>query len=758
MLTQHRESIHWFVTQLEARVLDHLLSDLLPTAFEEIASTIEHLYENNEALRSDLAICHKAQASLGEQTERERLLAQLAQKIRQSLNIEEILHTTVAEVRQFLQTERVFIYRFNPDWSGVVVAESVESGHRAILTFQIEDSFFKEPLNRELYQKGQIQVVEDIKTGGLSKCHIELLAQFEITANLVIPILHGEQLWGLLVANGCSSPRQWQPLEINLLKQLATQLALAIQQSTLFTEIQAELAQRKQAEHKIQEQALLLDVATDAIIVKNLDNQILFWNKGAEHLYGWTADEAINQDANNLLQNESLPDHEAASDTLTKQGHWHRELHQITKSQRRIIVSSRWTLVRDQAGEPKSILIVNSDITENKKLQAQFLRAQRLESLGTLASVIAHDFNNILTPILATAQLLPLKLPNLDPGSRQLVSILETSAKRGADLVKQILSFTQGVEGSRTIVQVQHLVCDIAQVAQKTFPKSIETETDIVPDLRTVVGDATQLHQVLMNLIVNARDAMPDGGTLNISAKNLWIDENYARMSVDAQVGFYIVITITDTGMGIPEEIIERVFDPFFTTKEVGKGTGLGLSTVIGIVKSHGGFVTMYSEVGKGSAFKVYLPSSQFSAPPATSDIELLNGNGELILVVDDEVIIGEITKATLESYNYRVLIANDGIGALALYAQHLNDISLVLLDLMMPGMDGHTTIFSLQRMNLHVKIIAMSGLSFNGGFAKNNSRDIQAFLPKPFTTETLLSTIHTVLHPTANASQVSHN
>jgi PAS domain S-box-containing protein len=512
--------------------------------------------------------------------------------------------------------------------------------------------------------------------------------------------------------------------------------------------IAEDISDRKLAEQQIREHAALLDVATDAIFVRDLEHHLLFWNKGAERLYGWEAAEVLGRSAESLLykSEETLPQFEAIQTILAKDGKWQGELQQVTKDDRKIIVESRWTLVRDEAGNPKSILTVSTDITEKKQLEAQFLRAQRLESLGTLASGIAHDFNNILTPILAVAQLLPLKFPNLDENSQQLLRILEDNTKRGADLVKQILSFSRGVEGSRTVVQIRHLVSDVARVAQRTFPKSIETQTDVARDLWTVFADATQLHQVVMNLVVNARDAMPDGGILNISAENLWIDENYARMYVDAKVGPYVVMTIADTGTGIPPEIIDRIFDPFFTTKEVGKGTGLGLSTVMGIIKSHSGFVNMYSEVGKGSRFKVYLPSSQITETPVATDVELPNGHGQLILVVDDETTICEITKTTLESHNYRVFTASDGIETLAFYAQYKDDISVVLIDLMMPGMDGSTTILTLQRMNPQVQIIAMSGLMSNWTTAQKRSLGIQYFLPKPFTAQALLSTLREVL------------
>jgi PAS domain S-box-containing protein len=267
--------------------------------------------------------------------------------------------------------------------------------------------------------------------------------------------------------------------------------------------------------------------------------------------------------------------------------------------------------VFDDTGKVVMLIPEGRDITERKLLEAQFLRAQRLESLGTLASGIAHDMNNILTPILAAAQILPLKLKNPDRQTQQLLQISQESAKRGVDLVKQILSFARGAEGEQTQIQIGYILTEVVKVARQTFPKSIQIDLSLARELQLVSGDATQLHQVLMNLLINARDAMPGGGTLTAEAENIRVDRSYARMNLDAKDGLYILIKITDIGIGIPGEIIERIFDPFFTTKELGKGTGLGLSTVINIIKSHQGFVNVYSEVGKGTSFRLYLPADE---------------------------------------------------------------------------------------------------------------------------------------------------
>lgn len=507
-----------------------------------------------------------------------------------------------------------------------------------------------------------------------------------------------------------------------------------------------DVSERKLTFAKIREQAALLDITTDAICVCDLENQILFWNKGAENLYGWPVQEAVGRNTSELLDNEAAQEnHEALLSVMTK-GKWEGELTQITKTGKELLVASRWSLVRDAEGMPKSILIVDTDITEKKLLESQLFRAQRLESIGTLASGIAHDLNNILTPILAGAQLLPLKFPDADERTRRLLEILEINARRGADLVKQVLSFARGVEGKRITLQIRHLIVEIAKIVKETFPKSIEIHTDIPNDLWLVSGDSTQLHQVLMNLCVNARDAMPNKGTLSISAENLVVDENYARMNLEAKAGLYVVITVTDTGVGIPQETLDRIFEPFFTTKPVGQGTGLGLSTVIGITKSHGGFINVYSEVGHGTSFKVYLPAVGGTETLAVEEVEIPTGHGELILIVDDEPSIQDVTRTSLESHQYQTLIASDGIEAIALYAKYADKISAVLMDMMLPSLDGITAIRTLQKINPQVKIIATSGLISKTKLEEVIDTGTQTFLPKPYTVNELLLSLDKIL------------
>jgi two-component system cell cycle sensor histidine kinase/response regulator CckA len=571
----------------------------------------------------------------------------------------------------------------------------------------------------------------------LSTCSVTIYPRARIAreaglkACVGIPIIVNDQALAVLVFYMFESGEKDKRL-VGTISSMATQLGLVIQ--------------RKQAEERIREQATLLDNAQEAIGVRSLEHSLIYWNKGAEHLYGWTAEEAIGKNPVEFLfkDKEEPPQLIEAKRSVLEKGEWAGELRQITKDERDVIVESHWTLIRDSEGKPKSILVVNTDITEKKKFESQLLRAQRMEGIGTLASGIAHDLNNVLTPIMLSLQMLDEKFK--DEQSQKLLTILERNLQRGSNLIKQVMSFARGIEGERKPLQVTHVISEIERVIKETFPRNIEIHTDLLKDLWTISGDSTQLHQVIMNLCVNARDAMQDGGILTITASNFYVDESYARMNIESRVGQYIVITVSDTGIGIPPKIMGRIFEPFFTTKEPGKGTGLGLSTSLGIVKSHGGFINVNSEVGEGTTFKIYLPAFKTEIQVAqTQQPELLTGQGELILVAEDEGSIREITCSTLKTYGYEAIAAEDGAQAVAEYAQNTDKIKVILMDMMMPVMDGQASIRAVRKINPDVKIIGVSGLAEKDKL-KNIVNHTNAFLPKPYTAEILLKTIHEVL------------
>ncbi|MBD2464760.1 PAS domain S-box protein [Oscillatoria sp. FACHB-1407] len=820
----------------------------------------------------DISDRTQTELALQQQMKQEYLLADIAQEIRQSLNLEKVLSSTVHRVREFLKTDRVIIFRFHSGWQGDVITESVDAEWTSILSTTISDPCFSDRYI-EPYRQGRIASIADIDTEDFQPCYVELLKSFQVKANLVVPILQGETLWGLLIAHHCATPRQWQPVEISLLRRLATQVGIAIQQSELYEQTRRELAERermqivleeseerfrtlsaaapigifqtnadgiclyannqwqqmsglsfedslgngwlqaihpedreavseawkaylqghqdedstefrlltpqhevrwvsarmaamksttkditgyvvtyaditkrKLAEQKVREQAALLDIASDAIFVCDLSHQIYYWNQGAEQLYGWKKTEAIGQIAYELLTSDivQLPN---IMSVLLDQGEWRGEVSNVSKTGKQVTVAARWTLVRDEIGYPKFILVVDTDITERKQLEAQFYRAQRLESLGTLASGIAHDLNNALTPILTIAQLLCWKQDGLVARSHEMLQILEESAKRGAEMVNQILTFARGREGKRVSLHVAPLLHEMSKVLQQTFPKSIQIQTNISnQSLWLVSADPTYLHQILMNLCVNARDAMPQGGILTLSAQNYYVDQLFAQMHLNAHVGNYVVLSIADTGTGIPLEVRDRIFEPFFTTKELGQGTGLGLSTVLGIVKNYGGFLEVESEVGQGSQFKVYLPATEELVPDIPLEEELLEGNGERVLIVDDDLAIRQTNQSLLESHYYTTFVANDGVDAIALYAKHQTEIDVILMDVMMPNMDGIVAIRTLRRMNPEVKILAISGLSSNREAVFAAGANV--FLSKPYDLSDLLRRLRTLISP----------
>lgn len=532
-------------------------------------------------------------------------------------------------------------------------------------------------------------------------------------------------------------------------RRLSTTLEKKVEERTQW--LREEMAERRKVEEQIREQAALLDKAQDAIAVHDLEGNIVYWNKSAARLYGWNQEEVLGKNAGDTLYKDVATSQSTNPlKVALEKGEWSGELKQTTKDRKEIIVQSRWTLVHDNEGHPKSLLVISSDVTEKKKLESQVLRTQRMESIGTLAGGIAHDLNNVLSPIMLAVSLLERKMT--DPQGREMLKLVESSARRGGGLVKQVLTFARGFEGQRKLMAVSHIVKEMQTFAAQSFPKSIELRTNLAKELWSIHGDPTQVHQVLLNLCVNARDAMPNGGIVSVSAENITLDRNYAAMNPESKPGPYVVLKVKDTGTGIPADVLERIFEPFFTTKEVGKGTGIGLSTLHAIVKGHGGFVTVQTEVGKGTEFAAYLPAAE-SAPVDAGEQQLIqipDGMGELVLIAEDEPFIRDITKDSLEFHGYKTVIANDGIEALSLYLQHRENVRIVLLDMIMPYMDGPSTIRALEKINPDVKLIAVSGSTEKFKAAEAASRRPLRFLPKPYTTDKLLRTLNEVLHEAA--------
>jgi signal transduction histidine kinase/CHASE2 domain-containing sensor protein len=582
-------------------------------------------------------------------------------------------------------------------------------------------------------------------------------------------------------------------------------------QEWFFTRRKMEAAKRV-ADAKIREQAALLDKAHDAILVQSLEGEILYANPSAEKLVGWKFSEynkspsapaaspsplrgeragvrgqsVVGEPNANSASNEqvdpspSIPlpsegrgkpnrassgfseifsaDPASAAQAraaVLRDGEWNGELKLQTRDGSLVIVASRWTLIRDESNQPSALLLINSDITEQKNLEQQFLRTQRMNTIGTLAGGMAHDLNNALSPVLLGAQLLRRKTS--DEGDRKLLSLIETSANRGADMVRQVLLFARGRGGEFERVELGPLVKELEKMVRETFPKNIAVETFVPRDLWPVSGNLTQLHQVLLNLCVNARDAMPDGGKLSFVADNVELGaEELAKLKAgehptpnvpDATIApssilhppsaKFISLLVSDTGTGMPPEVKAKIFEPFFTTKGEGKGTGIGLATVVRILKSHGGFLRVESEVGQGTTFEVFIPCApEFSAaPPTKADDVLPRGNGELILVADDEQALCELVAAELAEFGYRVITAANGAEAVTLFKQHAAEVRLFITDNSMPVMSGPQSIAEIRKLKPGLPVIIASGEA--GADIANGAQ-----LEKPFALAELLNTV----------------
>ncbi len=509
-----------------------------------------------------------------------------------------------------------------------------------------------------------------------------------------------------------------------------------------------DISQRKLMEEQLREQAKLLEVTQDAIIVVDENDVILYWNSGSERLYGWKREDALgNRIADLLYDNNEFKYHFEAQAKVFEAGEWEGELHQRTREGKKVVIQSRRTLLDSIGNQPRKVLIVNTDITEKKHLEAQLFRNQRVENIGMIASGIAHDMNNVLTPIMASLELLKQQL--VDEKSKKRISMLESSAHRGKSLMEQILLFARGQEGDMSVLDLRHIIKDITNLIEQTFPKNISVEVSIDRNVSLIMGDSTQLHQVLLNLVVNARDAMPEGGKITISLAPVSVSASNARTNIDARPGSYLLLTVSDTGIGIPQEHLDKIFDPFFTTKPEGKGTGLGLSTVLSIIRAHKGFLEIDSTVNVGTSFQIYLPATRdtLSASGVSSmGLHTGKGTGEAILVVDDDEAVGEVAAELLQNAGYTTLLAKNGEEALALYTENYRDIRLVLTDMMMPKMDGASLIRSLRAVQPSVKVVAMSGLMDREKLMKMAGVESGAFITKPFTGETLLQTVRRLL------------
>ncbi|MCR9160530.1 MAG: ATP-binding protein [Nannocystaceae bacterium] len=509
------------------------------------------------------------------------------------------------------------------------------------------------------------------------------------------------------------------------------------------------------------EQAQLLDLANDAIWVVDAVGSVVFWNESAVRIFGWSEADVLGRDAASLLRIEPTSI-ERATEALERSGEWSGELGVVGRDGQARTLESSWTRIGDQESDGASkTLVIGTDVTRRKELEQRFLRTQRAQTFGTLAGGVAHDLNNALVPILLTLD--DLLAREDDPGKLERLRTIDTAARRGASMVRQLLHFTHGGSARRRPLNVTSSVEQVLKIAADTFPKNVALRFESEHGEVDVAADPTQLHQVLLNLCINSRDAMPSGGTLTIRTAAVDVDELFAEMHGASEPGHYVRFEVEDTGTGMTVEMREQVFEPFFTTKPAGQGTGLGLPTVASIVQQHGGFIDLDSTPNEGTRFRVFLRAA--TAEEAATEQEHdrqaggLRGRGETILIVDDEPAIREANRRSLQRYGYRVLLAEHGAEAVSMFASRPTEIDLVVTDMAMPIMEGPATIVALKALDPTLPIIGASGLNAGPQVDAARAAGMDDFLPKPYTAHALVTLIATVLGqcPTRQAANALH-
>ena len=509
----------------------------------------------------------------------------------------------------------------------------------------------------------------------------------------------------------------------------------------------------------------LLDLAPDAIFARDAARRITFWNEGAQTTYGFSPAEAVGFDPARLLHTEYPIPLEEIERIVTEAGGWEGDLVQHTKDNRRLVVESRWAAQYDDVGRLTGLLEINRDITgrlhlqaeaERERLQNQLHQAQRLESLGQLAGGIAHDFNNLLAVIINYAAFVADDLnatPITDKDRQEMRADIEQislAAEKAAHLTHQLLAFARREVIQPEVVDLNDVVGDVEQLLRRTLGEQVELHSSLADDLLPVLVDPGQMEQVLVNLAVNARDAMPDGGALRIDTANMDIDEEYIASRPELSPGMHVRLRVSDSGIGMPAETVERAFDPFFTTKPPGKGTGLGLATAYGIVQQAGGHAQIYSEPGVGTTFTLLLPATEQAERPIEPETASSATRGEAtILLVEDEQALREVTRRILTGAGHEVIVAANGPEALEVVGAHAGPIDLVLSDVIMPQMLGPQLVRRLLQERPSLRVLLMSGFAQPILDSGGHLDEGMTLIEKPFSGPSLLAKIAQILERT---------
>ncbi|MEQ1850280.1 MAG: response regulator [Chthoniobacteraceae bacterium] len=491
----------------------------------------------------------------------------------------------------------------------------------------------------------------------------------------------------------------------------------------------------------------LVDLSPDLLAVADPERRILFWSRGAESMTGWSAEEAAGMDFFELLRVSGRTDLADAFGRVVAGGEWEGDFGMVRRDQSRRTLLGRWRSLREAGTAKGSVLLVNCDVTDFKPAGADSRRAQRMDNIGALACGIAHDLNNVLSPIMICSDV--LASASRGPDESEMVELIRSSALRGSRIVRQVSLFARGDDGERVPVEASHIVSEAAQLLRATLPKNLTFRSSATPDAGFVLGDPAELQQVVLTLCIHARDAMPDGGNLTLAAERVMADELFAAMAPGAKGAAYVVLSVTDSGEGIPAEERKRIFDAQIPSM----GAGSRLATVRSIIESHGGFVRCESVVGQGTVFYACLPALADDEPADVAGRQEARGSGELLLVVEDEAAIANLCGKVLEGQGYRVLIAADGVEALELFARNRGEIRAVIGDVCMPRMDGVGLVRAIRETEPHVPILIATGATEGPLLRQVEALPAVSVIRKPFTRRLLLAAVQRCLATPGDAA-----
>jgi two-component system cell cycle sensor histidine kinase/response regulator CckA len=670
---------------------------------------------------------------LGRHDERLRILHQIDRALLAAESPEAIAASALPPLREVLGVPRAIVNLFDlaageVEWLAAAGRKRIHAGPGVRYSIRLMGDV-------EALKGGEPQFI-DVHALPPSP-EVDALLASGVHAYAVVPMIARGELIGALSFGGesCSFSEE----QMSIAKEAAAQFAIALMQARL----------NERVTRQAQELRSAFEDTNVAMVLTDINNRFVRVNAAFARMFGRTRDEMLGMSMADITHPDDLAESYARRQALLagETSYFQVEKRYLHKDGRVLWGLTNVSLIRDDRGKPLQYVGQVQDITERKRLEEQFRQAQKMEAVGRLAGGVAHDFNNLLTIIFGYSEVLMARLPSDGP-DRPLIQEIQTAAEQAAMLTRQLLAFSRKEVIEPEILDLNAIVADTAKMLCRLVGEDVRVSTVLSPALKPVRADAGQLEQVIMNLVVNARDAMPQGGKLTIETKNVELDEHYARLHADVMPGGYVMLAVSDNGCGMSQETQAHIFEPFFTTKEPGKGTGLGLATVYGIVKHTGGHIGVYSELGQGTTFKVYLPPAQDGVSSGKSlhgDSHKPRGN-ETILLVEDEDAVREIARQALETQGYKVLEASDGGKALAISEEYSGTIDLIVTDVVMPGVGGRAVAETIRLHHPSIKTLYLSGYTDDAVVRHGILEAEVAFLQKPFTPTALACKVRQVL------------